>query len=74
VNFDRTGFQEDINVVFPIDRFRELRDNGTIGGLASAHYSFMGAGLLPKAYERSVRALAGLLKKDGVDTAFLTPV
>ena len=74
VNFDRTGFQEDVNVVFPIDRFRELRDNGTIGGLASAHYSFMGAGLLPKAYERSVRALAGLLKKDGVDTVFLTPV
>ena len=74
VNFDRTGFQEDVNVVFPIDRFRELRDNATIGGLASAHYSFMGAGLLPKAYERSVRALAGVLKKDGVDTAFLTPV
>ena len=24
VNFDRSGFQEDLNVVFPIDRFREL--------------------------------------------------
>ena len=74
VNFDRTGFQEDVNVVFPIDRFRELRDGETIGGLASAHYSFMGAGLEPPAYEHSVRALAGIMKRDGVDTAFLTPV
>lgn len=74
VNFDRTGFQDDVNVVFPIDRFRELHERGTIGGLASAHYSFMGAGLEPKAYERSVRALAGLLRHDGVDTVFLTPV
>jgi len=74
VNFDRTAFQKDVNVVFPIDRFRELLDGGTIGGLASAHYSFMGAGLEPPAYERSVRALAGVLRRDGVDTVFLTPV
>ena len=24
VNFDRSGFAEDVNLVFPIDRFREL--------------------------------------------------
>ena len=24
VNFDRTGFQEDVNVVFPLERLREL--------------------------------------------------
>ena len=32
VNFDRTGFQQDINVVFPIDRLRELCDEGVVGG------------------------------------------
>ncbi len=37
VNFDRTGFQADINVVFPIDRFRELESAGAIGGLADVH-------------------------------------
>jgi D-proline reductase (dithiol) PrdB len=74
VNFDRTGFQEDVNLVFPIDRFRELVDEGIVGSLASAHYSFMGAGLLPELYRESVRALARILKKDAVDAAFLTPV
>ena len=74
VNYDRSGFQDDVNVVFPIDRFRELAEHGTIGGLASQHYSFMGAGLEPPAYERSVRNLAKLLRRDRVDSAFLTPV
>ncbi|MDA1076379.1 MAG: hypothetical protein O3A63_16720 [Proteobacteria bacterium] len=42
--------------------------------LASVHYSFMGAGLAPEAFEHSVEQLAGMLKKDRVDTVFLTPV
>ena len=74
VNFDRTGFQQDVNVVFPIDRFKELEARGEIAGLASHHYSFMGAGLTAPEYEASVRALAPALKRDGVDAAFLTPV
>lgn len=74
VNYDRSGFQEDVNVVFPLDRFRELVADGTVGSLASVHYSFMGAGLMPEVYEESVRALAKLLKRDGVDAAFITPV
>lgn len=74
VNFDRTGFQDDINVVFPIDRFRELEAEGIIGPLSREHFSFMGAGLMPEMYEASVRRLAGLLKRAEVDTIFLTPV
>jgi len=73
-NFDRTGFQEDINVVLPIDRFRSLETDGRIGSLGSFHVSFMGAGLEPDAYEGSVRTLAKILRQDGVNTAFLTPV
>ncbi len=74
VNFDRGGFQEDINVVFPIDRFKDLERAGTIGPLASVHYSFMGAGLMPEVYEKTVRPLARILKADGVDAVFITPV
>ncbi|MGF1454876.1 MAG: TauD/TfdA family dioxygenase [Alphaproteobacteria bacterium] len=74
VNFDRSGFQDDVNVVFPIDRFKELEQAGTIGSLASVHYSFMGAGLMPDVYEATVRPLARLLKADGVDAVFITPV
>ena len=42
-NFDRTGFQQDHNVVFPIDRLNELAAEGVVGSVASVHYSFMGA-------------------------------
>ena len=43
VNYDRSGFQEDLNVVFPLDRLRELAAEGVIGSVAAFHYSFMGA-------------------------------
>jgi D-proline reductase (dithiol) PrdB len=74
VNFDRSGFAEDVNLVFPIDRLRELAANGRIGSMADVHYSFMGAGLMPEAYETSAAQVTGLLKKDKVDAVFLTPV
>ena len=74
VNFDRAGFAEDVNVVFPVDRLRELEASGTIGSMADAHYSFMGAYLEPMDYAPSARELATLLRGDGVDSVFLTPV
>ncbi len=74
VNYDRSGFQEDINVVFPIDRFKELESEGVIGRLADVNYSFMGGGMLPDVYEANVRDLAKLLKADGVDAVFVVPV
>ena len=74
VNFDRSGFAEDVNLVFPIDRFRELEQQGQIGSLGDVHYSFMGAGHTPDAYEQGAEQVAGLLKKDKVDAVFLTPV
>lgn len=72
-NFDRSGFQQDWNVVFPIDRLRELAQEGTIGSVADFHYSFMGAHD-PTSMEREARAVASLLKKDKVDAALLVPV
>lgn len=74
VNFDKSGFAEDVNLVFPLDRFRELEAEGEIGSVADVHYSFMGAGLLPAAYEKSAAQVAGMLKQDSVDAVFLTPV
>lgn len=72
-NFDRTGFQRDWNVVFPLDRLRELAGDGIIGSVADYHYSFMGADD-PAMMESTARSLAGLLKGDGVDAALLAPV
>jgi D-proline reductase (dithiol) PrdB len=74
VNFDKSGFAEDVNIVFPLGRFNELAANATIGSLAEVHYSFMGAGLPPRAYENTAAQVAGLLQQDKVDAVFLTPV
>ncbi len=74
VNFDKSGFAEDVNIVFPLGRFRVLVEHGIVGSLANVHYSFMGAGLPPHAYERSAAQVAGMLKQDQVDAVFLTPV
>jgi D-proline reductase (dithiol) PrdB len=73
VNFDRTGFQRDLNVVLPIDRLRELLEEGLIGSVADNHYSFMGA-TDPRGMQEHARTVAGRLKNDQVDGVLLTPV
>lgn len=72
-NFDRTGFFQDVNTSFPIDRLHDLIEEGAVGSAASRHYSFMGA-TPPAAMEPVARDLAGLLKQDGVDAVILVPV
>ena len=74
VHFDRTGFREDVNVVFPIDRLRELASEGVVGAVADYHYSLMGAGWPPTAIEPTVRELAERLRADGVSAVCLAPV
>ena len=73
-NFDRTGFQQDWNVVFPLDRLCELAAAGVIGSLAQDHYSFMGAIGDTLALEPHARELAKIMQAEGVDTALLVPV
>ena len=72
-NFDRTGFQQDWNVVFPLDRLRALAEAGDIGHVAQYHYSFMGA-TDPAAMEPRARELAQIMRVEGVDAALLIPV
>lgn len=74
VNFDRTGFQSDWNVVFPLDRLKELVRDKLAGAVAAFHYSFMGAIPQVTRYESKARELAGLLKADNVDAVVLSPV
>ena len=75
-NFDRSGFAADINVVYPVDRLTEMAEEGVIGKVAPRHLSFMGA---QDETMTSIRmdtgiAAAKLLKDDGVNVVFLTPV
>lgn len=74
VHFDRSGFREDVNTVFPLDRLRELADDGVIGSVADHHYSLMGAGWPPEMIEPTCDVLANTLHADEVTAVCLVPV
>ncbi|MGH1490737.1 MAG: glycine/sarcosine/betaine reductase selenoprotein B family protein [Acidimicrobiales bacterium] len=40
--YDQADARNDANCVFPLDRLRELADEGVIGGLTEESYGFMG--------------------------------
>ena len=70
--YDRTDALKDINLVFPIERLRELEAEQVIGRLAENHYGFglMGSAkrLMP-----SIREVARRISESGVDLALLVP-
>jgi D-proline reductase (dithiol) PrdB len=76
LNYDRSGFAADVNVVLPLDRLKELAAEGIIGRAAPRHLSFMGALDETMATLRmdSGPAAAKLLRDDGVDVVLLTGV
>lgn len=75
-NFDHSGFQIDLNVVYPIDRLEELASDGVIGDVAPRHYAF--AGNQPDTVSElrldTGPACAQQLIADAVDVVVLTPV
>ena len=70
---DRTGFIQDLNTIFPLDRLEEMAADGEIGSVADYHYSFMGA-THPTGLEPKARSLAKILIRDEVDVVLLCPV
>ena len=70
--YDRRDAQRDLNLVFPIERLRELETEGVIGRLAGEHYGF---GLTPN--DRDLvgpgKEVARRLEREGVDLALLVP-
>lgn len=73
VNFDRTGFQQDINVMLPRDRLNELEADGNIAQAADTHYAFMGA-THPDQLEDKAREAGRSMLSLGVNTVVLAPV
>lgn len=73
VNFDRSGFQQDINVMLPRDRLTELEAEGSIGKAAQTHYAFMGA-THPDELEDKAREVGRSMLALGVNTVVLAPV
>ena len=73
-NFDRSAFQQDPNIWFPLDRLREMASADEIGSVANWHYSFMGAQPNHAALAETGEEVGALLAKDEVDVALLVPV
>jgi D-proline reductase (dithiol) PrdB len=73
--FDHTGIERDKNLALPLDRLRELKQEGVIGEVAKRHYSLMGSITAPgRLVTATAPEIASKLAEDGVDAVLLTPV
>ena len=72
-NFDRSGFVQDHEVVFPLARLGEAAEAGSIGEVARFHYSFMGA-TPPDRMRDTAEQVAKTMLADGTNVALLVPV
>jgi D-proline reductase (dithiol) PrdB len=73
INHDRNGYRRDLNVIYPIDRLRELAEEGVIGSVADTHFSVMGS-TDPAAMVDSANSIANALHADRVNAIVLCPV
>ena len=74
-HFDTAAAQADINVVYPIDRLKELAAAGFIGGVASPAVSFMGYfSNVFRIRDEVVPAVVAAVRRSGADAAVLVPV
>ncbi len=74
--YDHADADRDINIVFPVERLKELEKEGHIGRVADFHYSFMGHIIgrhIPTLISKNAPEVARSLKNDNVDIVLLTP-
>lgn len=72
--YDIRGAVADPNVVFPLDRLRELVQEKIVGELAPYAYSFVGAAAQMLLTKRSAPQWAATIKEQGADAVLLIPV
>lgn len=74
--YDHSDADKDINIVFPIERLKELQANGMIGSVSDVYLSFMGH-IVGRHTEtlinKTAPEAAEILKDAGVDIVILTP-
>lgn len=71
--YDNGDVNKDINCMFPIDRLRELKEEGFIKEIAETHIGFMGGGGNQEKFSKETGpAIAKILKEEKVDAVVLT--
>lgn len=73
VNFDRSAYQQDVNVCFPLEHLHALAESGEIGSVAKWHYSFMGS-TRPERMEVAAKEVSQSLLGDNVNLVLLVPI
>jgi D-proline reductase (dithiol) PrdB len=74
--YDHTDANKDINIVFPIDRLRELAAEHVIGSVSPRFFSFMGhiqENHFPRFLLEQAPLVAAMLIEDQVDAVIVTP-
>lgn len=73
-HYDHTDADEDINVVFPLDLLRDLKEEGFIGDIARKHVGYMGYTMQLKAmYEGTAPEIANEIDRGSrADAVVLT--
>jgi D-proline reductase (dithiol) PrdB len=74
--YDHTAADRDLNVVLPIDRLRELRDERRVGAIAPMIYGFMGhvdGRHIETLIAETAPDVARRLVRDGAQAVVLTP-
>lgn len=74
LKYPTASANRDLNVIFPIERLRELADEGVIGGLTENFYTFIGYNMDPERLERTLAEdIATAIAEEGADIALAAP-
>ena len=74
LKYPTVGANQDLNVIFPIERLQELAAEGVIGGLTDHFFSFIGYNMDPEQMElKLAEDIADAAVKDHADIALLCP-
>lgn len=71
--YDNGDVNKDINCMFPIDRLKELVQEGVIKEIAPTHIGFMGGGGNQEKFKNETGpSIAKILKEESVDAVIMT--
>jgi D-proline reductase (dithiol) PrdB len=73
-HYDHSLAEQDINVIFPIERLIELEKEGVVGKLADTHYSFSYINNVEPLVTETSPEVIRRLESEGVDVLLLVPV
>jgi D-proline reductase (dithiol) PrdB len=72
--YDIRGAQADPNVTLPLERLRELREEGLIGELAPYAYSFVGACAQTRLLNHTGPEWVAMFQQEQIEAAIMVPV